>query len=64
MGSKSFILVKVLCKCITGNIARGCVREPIMYEAQPSALFAQKHAPSAMFSVMHEREQYTLTVLL
>ena len=29
-----------------------------MQEAQPSALFAQEHAPSAMFSVMHERERY------
>ena len=35
-----FILVKVPCECITENIARGCGREPIKREAQPSALFA------------------------
>ena len=52
------ILVKVLCKCITGNIARGRGREPIKHEAQPSALFARDHAPSAIFSIMHERERY------
>ena len=53
-----YILVKVLCECITGNIARGRGREPIKHEAQPSALFARDHAPSAIFSVMHERERY------
>ena len=52
------ILVKVPCECITGNIARGRGREPIKHEAQPSALFARDHAPSAIFSVMHERERY------
>ena len=52
------ILVKVPCVCITGNIARGRGREPIKHEAQPSALFARDHAPSAIFSVMHERERY------
>ena len=35
----SYILVKVLCECITGNIARD-------------------HAPSAIFSIKHERERY------
>ena len=49
------ILVKVPCKCITGNIARGRGREPIRHEAQPSA---RDHAPSAILSVMHERERY------
>ena len=53
-----YILVKVPCECITGNIARGCGREPIKHEAQPSALFARDHSPSAIFSVMHERERY------
>ena len=64
-----FILVKVQCECITGNIAQGCGREPINHEAQPSALFARDHAlsalfsimryfPSALFSIMHERERY------
>ena len=48
----------VPCECIPGNIARGCGLEPIMHEAQPSALFARDHAPSATFSVMHERERY------
>ena len=54
------ILVKVPCECITENIARGCAcgREPIKHEAQPSALFARDHAPSAIFAVMHERERY------
>ena len=52
------ILVKVPCECITANIARGCGREPIKHEAQPSALFARDHAPSAIFAVMHERERY------
>ena len=52
------ILVKVPCECITGNIARGRGREPIKHEAQPSALFARDHALSAIFSIMHEREQY------
>ena len=52
------ILVKVPCECITGNIARGRGREPIKHEAQPSALFARDHAPSAIFSVMHEQERY------
>ena len=54
----TYILVKVPCECITGNIARGRGREPIKHEAQPSALFARDHAPSAIFSVMHERERY------
>ena len=36
-----YILVKVPCECITANIARGCGREPIKHEAQPSALFAR-----------------------
>ena len=54
----NYILVKVPCECITGNIARGRGREPIKHEAQPSALFARDHAPSAIFSVMHERERY------
>ena len=53
-----YILVKVPCKCIMGNIARGRGREPIKHEAQPSALFARDHAPSAIFSVKHERERY------
>ena len=53
-----FILVKVPCECIKGNIARGRGREPIKHEAQPSALFARDHAPSAIFPVMHERERY------
>ena len=48
------ILVKVPCEYITGNIARGCGREPIKHEPQLSALFAQDHAPSAIFSVMHK----------
>ena len=34
------ILVKVPCEYITGNIARGCGREPIKHEPQLSALFA------------------------
>ena len=42
-------------ECITANITRGCGREPIKHEAQPSA---RDHAPSAIFSVMHERERY------
>ena len=50
-----YILVKIPCECITANTARGCGREPIKHEAQPSALFAQDHAPSAIFAVMHER---------
>ena len=29
-----------------------------MYEAQPSALFARDHAPSAIFPVMQELERY------
>ena len=29
-----------------------------MHEAQPSALFARDHAPSAIFYIMHERERY------
>ena len=53
-----YILVKVPCECITANIARGRGREPIKHEAQPSALFARDHAPSAIFAVMHERERY------
>ena len=53
-----YILVKVPCECITANIARGCGREPIKHEAQPSALFARDHALSAIFAVMHERERY------
>ena len=53
-----YILVKVPCECITGNIARGRGREPIKHEAQPSALFSRDHAPSAIFPVMHERERY------
>ena len=53
-----FILVKVPCECNTANIARGCGREPIKHEAQPSALFSRDHAPSAIFAVMHERERY------
>ena len=56
----NYILVKVPCECITENIARGCGREPIKHEAQPSALFARDHAPSAIFSVTHERERYFL----
>ena len=55
---KNSILVKVPCECITANIARGCGREPIKHEAQPSALFARDHARSAIFAVMHERERY------
>ena len=55
---KLYILVKVPCDCITANIARGCGLEPIKHEAQPSALFARDHAPSAIFAVMHERERY------
>ena len=54
-----YILVKVPCECIMANIARWCGREPIKHEAQPSALFATDHAPSAIFSVMHERERYS-----
>ena len=46
-----YILVKVPCECITANIARGCGREPIKHDAQPSALFARDHAPSAIFAV-------------
>ena len=53
-----FILVKVPCECITENITRGRGREPIKHEVQLSALFARDHAPSAIFSVMHERERY------
>ena len=53
-----YILVKVPCECITANIARGCGREPIKHEAQPSVLFARDHAPSARFAVIHERERY------
>ena len=49
-----YILVKVPCECITGNIVRGRGREPIKHEVQPSALFARNHAPSAIFSVKHE----------
>ena len=52
------ILVKVPCECITANIARGCGREPIKHEAQPNALFSRDHVPSAIFSVMHDRERY------
>ena len=54
----SYILVKVLCECITVNITRGRGREPKKHEAQPSALFARDHAPSAIFAVMHEQERY------
>ena len=53
-----YILVKIPCEFITANIARGCGREPIKHEAQPSALFARDHAPGAIFAVMHEREWY------
>ena len=56
--TQPYILVKVPCECITGNIARGRGREPIKHEAQPSALFDRDHAPSAIFPVMHERERY------
>ena len=38
-GESPYILVKVPCECITGNIAR----DP---------------TPSAIFSIMHERERY------
>ena len=55
MHTYMYILVEVPCECITENIAQGCGREPIK---QPSALFARDHAPSAIFSVMHERERY------
>ena len=55
---EDYILVKVPCECITGNIARGRGREPIKHVAQPSALFARDHAPSAIFSLMHGRERY------
>ena len=41
-----------------GNISRGCGREPIKHEAQPSALFSRDHTPSAIFSIKHERERY------
>ena len=41
--------ILVPCECSTGNIARGRGREPIKHEAQPSALFARDHAPSAIF---------------
>ena len=34
----------------------------IKHEAQPSALFARDHAPSAIFPVMHERERYWFIV--
>ena len=51
-------VVKVPYECITGNIARGRVREPIKHEAQSSVLFAQDHAPRSIFYVMHERERY------
>ena len=54
----NYILVKVPCECITGNIARGRGREPIKHKAQPSALLARDHAPSTIFSIMHEREWY------
>ena len=53
-----YILVKVPCECITGNIARGRGREPMKHEAQPSALFVRDHAQSPIFSIMHERERY------
>ena len=53
-----YILVKLPCECITENIARGCGREPIKHSAAPRALFSRDHAPSAIFSVMHERERY------
>ena len=53
-----YILVKVPCECHTENIVGGCDREPIKHEVQPSALFSRNHAPSAIFSVMHERERY------
>ena len=56
--SSLVLLVKVPCEWITGNIARGRGREPIKYEVQPSTLFARDHAPSAIFSVIHERERY------
>ena len=52
---RNIILVKVTYECI---IARGRGREPIKHEAQPSALFARDHAPSAIFSVMDGRERY------
>ena len=53
-----YILVKVPCESITKNIARGCGREPIKHDTQPSGLFARDHARSAIFAVMHERERY------
>ena len=58
--SDNIILVKVPCECITGKYCTRvrCGREPIKHEVQPSALFAPDHAPSAIFSVMHERERY------
>ena len=34
-----------------------------MHEAQPSALFARDHAPSAIFPVMHERERLASAAL-
>ena len=55
-----YILVKVPCECITGNIARGRGREPIKHEAQPSALFARDHAPSAIFPVNYARARTVL----
>ena len=33
-----YILVKVSCECVTGNIARRHGREPIKHEAQPCFL--------------------------
>ena len=50
-----YILVKVPCECIKANIARGRGREPIKHEAQPSALFARDHAPSAIFALINAR---------
>ena len=38
------------------NVYKG--QQPIKHEAQPSALFARDHAPSAIFSIMSGRARY------
>ena len=50
--SNYYILVKVPCDCITGNIARGRGQESIKHEAQPSALFARDHSPSTRLALI------------
>ena len=35
----------------------GCVERLIQHEAKPSAVLASRHAPSAIFPALHERDR-------